>query len=124
MKLLGIDHGTKRLGLALGDTETSLALPWRTVEVKDGIAAIAMVIKVVQDEQVDEVVVGLPTGGSQGAVVQSFVRDLSAALKIPVKTIDELLTSQIADRLRKESAAHGRDTLAAAEILQSYLDQI
>lgn len=124
MKILGIDHGTKRLGLSLGDTETSLALPWKTIEVKDAHEAIGAVLKIVVDERIDEVVVGLPSGGSQSGVVQSFVQSLKTALKVPVQTVDELLTSQIADRLRKESSVHSRDTLAAAEILQNYLDQV
>ena len=123
MKILGIDHGTKRLGLALGDTETCLALPWKTIEVARADAA-RIITRIVAEERVDEVVVGLPIGGSQSPVVQSFVNDLHAALKIPVRTVDELMTSQIADRLRKESSVHSRDTLAATEILQSYLDQI
>ena len=124
MKLLGIDHGTKRIGLALGDTETSLALPWKTVEVANADEAARIITRIIAEEGVDVVVVGLPIGGSQNAVVQSFLQELKMVVKIPVRTVDELMTSQIADRLRKESSAHDRDTLAATEILQSYLDKI
>ena len=123
MKLLGIDYGEKHIGLALGETEVGMAAPWKTVENRDEI------IGTVSEEEVGMIVVGLPLTlkgeeGPQAQEVRVFVEDLKKKITVPIETIDERLTSQLADRF---AAAYGhqfdRDAVSAAAILQTFLDR-
>jgi len=123
LRYLGIDWGEKRIGLALGDSETKLATPHKTV------GDIEEVIKIIKDEKIDMVVIGKPLKMSDVGYPMSdkflaFLDLLKKKLDIPVETIDERLSSKAADALpgnKKEKA--GRDEVAAMLILQNYLDK-
>ena len=122
-KYLGIDWGEKRIGLALGDRETKVATPHKTV------SSVDEVIKIVKEEKIDIVVVGKPLKMSDVRCRMSdefldFLDLLKKKLDIPVETVDERLSSKAADALpgnKKEKA--GRDEVAAMLILQNYLDR-
>ena len=122
-KYLGIDWGEKRIGLALGDRETKVATPHKTV------SSVDEVIKIVKEEKIDIVVVGKPLKMSDVRCRMSdefldFLDLLKKKLDIPVETVDERLSSKAADALpgsKKEKA--GRDEMAAMLILQNYLDR-
>ena len=129
-KYLGIDWGEKRIGLALGDRETKVATPHKTV------SSVDEVIKIVKEEKIDIVVVGKPLkmsdvrcrlpAGKAGMSDEflDFLDLLKKKLDIPVETVDERLSSKAADALpgsKKEKA--GRDEVAAMLILQNYLDR-
>ncbi|MDD5290671.1 MAG: Holliday junction resolvase RuvX [Patescibacteria group bacterium] len=122
-KYLGVDWGEKRIGLALGDNETKLATPYKTVK------GIDEILKVVKEEKIDVVVVGKPLKMSNieyriSDEFSDFLSLLKKELKIPVETADERLSSKAADALpgnKKEKS--GRDEIAAMVILQSYLDR-
>lgn len=133
MRLLGIDYGTKRIGLATGDTDTSLAFPLRTIP-NDGVA-LAAIAAAVKDEGADRIVVGMPTRlageGSEGdveAAVRAFVERLRSAVTIPIETEDERMTSAVADRLRKDADRKerdfDRDAHASAILLESYIQRM
>lgn len=119
---LGIDWGEKRIGLALADGETKLALPFCTV------SDLNALIKLVVKENVDVLVIGNPQKMS-GAKADnpgflSFLDRLKTLVDKEIVVIDERLSSKAADALaggRKDKAS--RDEIAAALILQSYLDQ-
>ena len=129
MKLLGIDFGTKRIGLALGDTATKLALPFKTVlndnEIFENLK------KIVATDMIETFVVGRPVslGGGDSGKTLDEVKDFSAKIKekigIPIIFEDERFSSDLADSL---SHLYGekieRDSVAAMAILQSYLDKI
>lgn len=129
-KYLGVDWGERRIGLALGDSETKLATPYKTV------GDVEEIIKIIREEKIDTVVVGKPLKmadtGCQISDVRyrmsdeflNFLDSLKKKLDIPVETIDERLSSKAADALpgnKKEKA--GRDEMAAMLILQNYLDR-
>ncbi|MFA4833896.1 MAG: Holliday junction resolvase RuvX [Patescibacteria group bacterium] len=123
-KYLGIDWGEKRIGLALGDSETKLATPHKTVgDIKE-------ILKVIKEEKINMVVVGKPLKMSDIRYQMSdkflnFLDLLKKKLDIPIETIDERLSSKAADALlgnKKEKA--GRDEMAAMLILQNYLDRL
>ncbi|MEK7211884.1 MAG: RuvX/YqgF family protein [Patescibacteria group bacterium] len=81
MKLLGIDFGTKRIGLALGDTATRLALPFKTIE--NNAEVLENLKKIVETDLVETFVVGRPlslSGGDSGETLD-LVKDFSAKLK-------------------------------------------
>jgi putative holliday junction resolvase len=123
-KYLGIDWGEKRIGLALGDNETKLATPYKTV------GSIEEIVKAVREEKISVVVVGKPLKMQNEKLKMQnefldFLVLLKKKLNISIETVDERLSSKAADALsgnKKEKA--GRDALAAMIILQSYLDKI
>ncbi|MFA5023633.1 MAG: Holliday junction resolvase RuvX [Patescibacteria group bacterium] len=120
-KYLGVDWGEKRIGLALADAETCIALPFKTV------STLAEVLEVVKQEGVDTIVVGSPKKMS-GAVADnplwlSFIEQLKKQAGVPVELLDERLSSLAADALAGESKEKAeRDEIAATIILQDYLD--
>jgi len=121
-KYLGIDWGTKRIGLALADEETSLALPYKTV------ASLAEVLFEIINEDIDLVVIGSPKKMSGEAASnkewENFVKQLKAKAGVEVELLDERLSSLAADALEGEDKDKaGRDEIAATLILQDYLDK-
>jgi len=132
-RILGLDLGTVRIGVAISDPlgftaqglETLPAVPKQ--KLLDSLKVLCL------EKEVGEVVVGLPvnmngTMGPKAAEVLEWVKKLEAALEIPVKTWDERLTSRQADRLMvAEGLSRARqkqesDRLAATLILQTYLE--
>jgi len=120
---LGVDWGEKRIGLATGDSEVKLALPLKTV------ATLAEVLGILQEETTDIVVLGQPDKMS-GAPADNpawlkFYEDLKERGGRRVELVDERLTSAAADALDGTAAEKAeRDEVAAALILQSYLDRL
>ena len=139
VRVLGIDYGARRIGLALSDATATLASPWRLVQRPPSEAeTLRLMIKEIQalaaaDDGLEAVVVGWPrrldgAPTDQTQYVEAFKRAIEAQLTIPVVLQDERLTSTEAEsRLaRRESDWRKRkrklDAAAAAIILQDYLD--
>lgn len=124
MKYLGVDWGEVRIGLALGDNETKIATPFKTVKNADDVRRAAT------DEKINVIVLGRPVSitNHQSPITNEkyhkFVQALKAKIGVPVAFIDERLSSKAADALpgNKKTKA-GRDEIAAMLILQSYLDR-
>jgi putative Holliday junction resolvase len=130
MRYLGIDHGTSYIGLALGDDESYLALPFDTIAEKDEDQQLKQVEAIVLEEGIDVVVIGLPLTMSGGSSEQtgrtiSFITELSGKLSIPVKQEDERLTSKMGTALKNEFPGGKYDdhALAATAILQTFLQK-
>ncbi|MFZ4648348.1 MAG: Holliday junction resolvase RuvX [Patescibacteria group bacterium] len=122
-KYLGIDWGSKRLGLALADSETLMALPFQTA------ASLGEVLILIDEEEINEVIIGRPEKLSGNldepltAEYLSFLAALKKSLNIPIIEFDERLSSKAADALGgSKKMRAGRDEIAAAIILQNYLD--
>lgn len=133
MRILGIDLGTKRIGVALSDGLLITAQGQDSIMSKGAAEDIAAIDRVIKENDVGEVVVGLPISmnGSHSAKTREtleFVEQLSKAVSVPVRTWDERLTSMQAERALLEADVSRRrrkelsDKLAAQIILQSYLD--
>lgn len=130
MRVLGIDFGERRVGLALGDTEARIASPWRVVAVTSDAEAVAGIAETVEAEGVEALVLGWPrplgdahADTPQTARVAAFEREL-ASLGLPVHREDEALTSRAAAVLARDAGLKGkRDDMAAAAILQTWLDR-
>jgi putative Holliday junction resolvase len=123
MRVLALDHGTVRIGCALSDPSGTLATPLPVIEPPEARA----VVELVDEHGVERVVVGLPLHlsgeeGSQAGLARSFCHELEAMLSVPVETYDERLTSRMADASRRAGAGAARDSLAAAHLLESYLE--
>lgn len=133
-RVLCVDVGTVRMGVALSDVERMVATPTETIDGRDHQAAIARIDALVQEHEVCTVVVGLPLelDGSEGRAVKRtrrWVERLEARLGMQVVWVDERLTSAQAERsLFAQDMGRSRrkkvvDQVAAALILQSWLDQ-
>lgn len=133
MKILGIDHGKKRVGVAISDAMGVHAFPLEAIGGKDRHVLLTRLQQLVAEHGVSEVVVGLPLTmsgelGPQARKVVEFVERLSRKLgnEAKVSTWDERLSSAQADRGRAGSRAKAeegmRDMMAAVVILQSFLD--
>jgi len=133
MRILGLDFGTKRIGVAVSDELLITAQGLQTIERRALDADLDKIRNVINENGVSEVVVGLPlnmngTYSAKTKEVVQFMDSLSKAIDIPVKTWDERLTTMQAERALLEadvSRAKRRrvaDKLAAQIILQSYLD--
>jgi putative holliday junction resolvase len=120
---LGVDWGLKRIGLSLGDSETKMATPFKTVSGVHDLAETAT------EEKADVLVVGQPIkmrGIGEGLAKEflEFVEELKN--RLPDKEIvffDERLTSKAADALPGGDLKASRDEIAAMLLLQDYLDK-
>ncbi len=131
-RVLGIDFGEKRLGLALSDESRTLASPLTVYERTDLQSDLRFLSDLIARYQIAEIVLGLPLNmdGSLGPKAQQvleFKRALEESLKLPVHTLDERLTTAEAERalleanLSRRKRKAKRDALAAVLILQGYL---
>lgn len=123
MRVLALDHGTARIGCAMSDPSGTLATPLPVIEPPEPRSVADLVAKY----EVDVVVVGLPfhlsgEEGSQAALARSFCAELEAILDVPVEVYDERLTTRMAEASKREGASAAPDSLAAAHLLQTYLE--
>lgn len=130
MRVLGIDYGAKRVGIALGDTESRIASPWSVLS-NDGTEKLIDEISEIMDrEDAPKVIVGLPVPlvhrdhpTEQTEEVQVFIDALKGA-GLDVEAVDEALSSKLAAIFAREAGhKEKRDDLAAATILQTWLDR-
>jgi len=132
--LLGFDFGEKRVGVAVGETQTCLAHPIATIASEANEARFAAIGRLVAEWHPAGFVVGLPrhADGAEHEIARlasKFARRISERFGLPVAFVDETLSSVEAEsRLREGGARPGRkgdvDAQAAAVILQSYLDDM
>lgn len=132
-RCLGLDVGRKRIGVALSDSEGMIALPLTTIRRENLDSATTEVARLVQQNDVACVVMGLPallSGelGEEAHRVQEFAAAAQEKLQVPVEFWDERLSTVAAEKMmlgagtKKEKREEHRDAMAAALILQAYLD--
>jgi len=135
MKVLAVDFGSRRIGLAVGNSETRLATPLGQVAAANRQVVLDEIIKRVGEFEVERLVVGYPLNmdGSRGpacAAVDRFVGFLRKRLDLPIDLVDEKLSSFAAEELAKEIETDFRkrksflDSMAAQVILQNYFERI
>ena len=133
MRVLALDHGTKRIGIAIADPTGTLAQPVGYWPMEPFAAFMERLRGLLVEKEVALILVGMPRNmdGSYGPAAQlvdQFVSVLRTALTVPVRTWDERLTSVQANRLlieggmRRDKRKQKVDSVAAAVLLQSYLD--
>ena len=131
-RVIGLDHGTRRIGVAVGDTETGMAFPRRALRRRSQEADLARIGELVAGEEAELVVIGLPLNmdgseGDQARLARTFGDALSSA-GIQVAYMDERLSSweageRLAEAGRRPARRSGElDSTAARVILQQYLD--
>src|ERR1041385_7378702 len=133
MRILAIDHGTKRMGIAISDELKMIAQPLEYIPSEPFAAFLDRLRAIIREKEVEMILVGMPRNmdGSYGPAalkVQEFVAVLKDAIAIPIKTWDERLTSAQANRMliqadvRRNKRKERVDAAAAAILLQSFLD--
>ncbi len=135
MRILALDHGTVRIGVAVSDELKMLAHPVEHIPADPFPDFLERLKVLIREKEVELVVVGMPRNmdgsyGEAAAKVRAFVIVLREAIQVPIRTWDERLTTVQAQRGmrqggRKGSDARDRiDAAAAAVLLQGYLDSI
>ncbi|MBI4435035.1 Holliday junction resolvase RuvX [Candidatus Uhrbacteria bacterium] len=129
MRILGIDYGDKKIGLAFGDSTARVAVPLEVI-VNEGASTIKKLEERIRQEDIDRVVVGVPLPQGNHSSVQlektrGFIAKFAQAVSVPVVEEDESFTSVESVRLQQEfNAQADEDALAAMLIVQSYIDQL
>lgn len=133
MRILGLDVGERWIGVAASDLGEMLASPLTRVRAGDDEASVREIDRIVREQKAGLVVVGMPyslsgAAGPQARRVQEFVDRLSRSLSVPIETCDERSSTIAAEQMLEEAGIPREkrkekiDAVAAAFILQSYLD--
>ncbi|MDQ6626284.1 MAG: Holliday junction resolvase RuvX [Verrucomicrobiota bacterium] len=132
-RVLGVDFGQARIGVAVSDELGMLAHPVETIPGANPVAALKRIAEIARDKKVARVILGLPRhmNGEIGAAaeqVQAFAAKLRPLLPCPLELWDERLSTTAANRALRDSGVRTRQTrgivdqVAAQMILQGYLD--
>lgn len=124
MKVMALDFGSARTGVAVSDPTGVVARPLGVVERAGGEAGFAEVVRLAREQEVQEVVVGHPLTlrgerGEQARAAERFAKALRAAVDVPVVLFDERFTTDLAEQ---SSSSTPEDARAAAHLLSSYLE--
>ncbi len=134
MRILGIDYGTKKIGLAISDETQTIAMPLKVIESNE--EAINTINSIVKENNVKRIVIGLPitlsgTKGKRAIETEEFIDRLKNVLDIEIVEWDERLSTRFSERVLNKANVKGRknkkkviDKIAATFILQGYLDSL
>jgi len=133
VRILALDHGTKRIGVAVSDEMKIIAQPLEYILAEPFANFLTRLKEILRDKEVEMLLIGMPRNmdGSYGPAalkVQEFVAALKGAITVPIQTWDERLTSAQANKfliqtnVRRDQRKEKVDKTAAAILLQSYLD--
>ena len=133
MRILGIDYGNKRVGVAVSDEMGWTAQPVATLKMEGHREILEKIEQYIEKYNIEGIIVGMPYNmdgsmGRRAEITQAFINFLENNLELPIKLQDERLTSSQAENilLQADVSRSGRkkviDKLAASIILQSYLD--
>jgi putative holliday junction resolvase len=126
VKVMGLDYGSARTGVAVSDPTGTLARPLGVVEKASAESGLTELARLVREEDVERIVVGMPltmrgTRGEQAAETERFVEALRSVVDVPVELFDERFTTDLAQRTPNAAAAV--DALAAAHLLSDWLER-
>jgi putative Holliday junction resolvase len=135
MRILSLDHGTKRIGVAVSDELKLIAQPLEFIPTEPFEDFLVRLKQIITDKEVELVLIGMPrnmdgTYGPAAQKVREFIAVLKPQISVPVRTLDERLTSAQANRVllqgnvRRADRKQKVDAMAAAILLQSYLDSV
>jgi putative Holliday junction resolvase len=132
-RILALDHGTRRIGVAVSDELRIIAQPLEYIPAEPFADFVQRLKEILRDKDVELILIGMPRNmdGSYGPAaqkVQEFIAALKHEISVPLKTLDERLTTVQAQRsliqanVRRNQRKEKVDMTAAAILLQSYLD--
>ncbi|MDO5715883.1 MAG: Holliday junction resolvase RuvX [Tissierellia bacterium] len=134
-KILGLDIGDRWIGVAISDKTQMIAQPLTTIKRQSNKQAYEDIHKIMKDEKIEKVVVGLPknmnnTLGPQSEKVKKFADKLGNKYRVQIIYVDERMTTLMAEQdlikgsVRRENRKKYIDKIAAAYILRTYLDRL
>lgn len=134
-RILGLDIGTKRTGVAISDAMRWLGRPYRTIETRDPREWVSQVVEITKEEEIGEIVVGLPLNqygeeGDDAVRIRKYIQLVRDSVSIPVVEWDERFTTAQAERAlihadySRKKRKEVIDQVAATIILQGYLDSL
>ena len=123
MKVLALDYGRARTGVAVSDPTGTIARPVGVVEQAGSDPGLARLMQLIGEHEVERVIVGMPLTlrgerGEQARETEAFIETLAGATDVPVIAFDERFTTDLAEQT---PAAAAEDARAAAHLLSSYL---
>ena len=131
MKLLGIDLGLKRIGVAIADGKIVAAS--QVIEALERKQVIKKILEIIRLEDIDKIIIGIPKSNDKSGedLVRSFALEINKMIELPVEFVDESLTSKEAERLllpkkidpRSEKYKKEVDKISAKLILEQYLKE-
>jgi putative Holliday junction resolvase len=126
VRVLALDHGSARCGCAICDPSETIVSPLTAVAKPDSGPGQDVLARLVVDQGIEAVVVGLPLltsgeEGSQAAAARAFAGRLGAKIDVPVTLFDERFTTRMAQSSIAQGASADEDSLAAAHLLEAYL---
>ena len=138
MRVLGIDLGTRRIGLALSDAGATIASPHDVLERRSNARDVAAIAALARERGVERIVVGLPIHmsgrrGPEAEAAERFAAALGRATSLPVELLDERWTTVEAERSLREMGQTGKrgrkrrqhvDAVAASILLRTYLERM
>ena len=135
MRILALDHGTRRIGVAVSDETKTIAQPLEYIPADPYDPFLARLKELLAGKDVELILLGMPrnmdgTYGPAAQKVQAFADALKPQITVPIKMVDERLTSVMANRVliqgnvRRDKRKEKVDKMAAAILLQSYLDNL
>jgi len=135
MRILAIDHGTRRMGIAISDELKTIAQPLEFIPADPFAAFVTRLQQIIVEKPVELILVGMPrnmdgTYGPAAEKVKQFIAALQQQINVPIRTWDERLTTAqairflIAADVRRRDRKQRVDQTAAAILLQSYLDSL
>ena len=135
MRILAVDPGSKRVGLALSDPSGTIASALVTVAAQPYATLAARLAAIAAEQEAARVIVGLPrrldgSRGPEAAAAEKLAAEIRAATGLPVETVDERLTTAMAERslieggVSREKRRQSIDRVAATLLLQSHLDRL
>ncbi|MDR1100914.1 MAG: Holliday junction resolvase RuvX [Clostridiales bacterium] len=134
MRILGVDFGNSRTGVAISDELGLTAQPLETITERDKLVIIKRLMVIAKENNIDEIVVGMPvnmdgTLGARAIITRKFGEKLEEKSEIPVKYMDERLSTVSAGGFLNECDVYGKkrkkiiDMVSAVIILQNYIDK-
>ena len=131
-RIMALDYGTKRIGVALSDQLLIIAKPYSVIKAAGGKKDFVTIRSLIDEHQVQKLLIGLPTGGhgeigSQASLVLTWSQKLAPFARVPIVLWDESHSTESASTLlrrNKSKFKQHNDAVAAAFILQEYLDAL
>ncbi len=133
-RAIGIDYGSRRTGIAIGDTESRMAAPFERFENLSDSELMNAIAALIQREGIRLIICGLPlnengSAGPQAMLTEKFAAALEKHVNLPVIRVDERLTShdaesRLAGHFTRKQKRQRVDAIAAARILQDYFDHL
>jgi len=135
MRIMGLDIGSRKIGVAISDELGVTAQGLKSIEIKSIDNAFGELVDIIKNFKIDKIVIGLPKNmdgsiGRQAEKVLKWIEEFKSKINLPIETWDERLSTVEASKLlikadlSRKKRKHVIDKLAAVLILQGYIDQI